>query len=78
MKTAISLPDDLFTSADTFAARTGRSRSELYVEALREYLERHDQDRITACLDDLAAEIDTSLEPAVARATRRLLARETW
>ena len=78
MKTAISLPDDLFVSADTFAARTGRSRSEVYAEALREYLQRHDQDRITACLDDLASEIDTSLEPAVARATRRLLARESW
>ncbi|HQZ70214.1 MAG: CopG family ribbon-helix-helix protein [Anaerolineae bacterium] len=78
MKTAISLPDDLFVSADTFAARTGRSRSELYVEALREYLQRHDQDQITASLDDLASEIDTSLDPAVAHATRRLYARETW
>ncbi len=78
MKTAISLPDDLFVSADTFATRTGRSRSELYAEALREFLERHDQDRITACLDALAAEIDTSLEPAAARATRHLLTRETW
>lgn len=78
MKTTLSLPDDLFISADAFAARTGRSRSEVYAEALREYLQRHDQDQITASLDDLASQIDTSLEPAVARATRRLLARESW
>lgn len=78
MKTAISLPDELFETADELATRTGRSRSQLYADALREYLERHDDDRITERLDALAAEIDTTLEPALSRATRRVLARDAW
>ena len=71
MKTAISLPDELFTTADRFAQRTGRSRSELYAEALREFLARHDEDQITARLDALAAAVDTSLPPDLAEAARR-------
>ena len=51
MKTAISLPDDLFATADAYAERSQLSRSELYARALREYLGRHDQDRVTAQLD---------------------------
>jgi len=35
MKTAISIPDDLFATAEQLAARFGVSRSELYVTALR-------------------------------------------
>jgi metal-responsive CopG/Arc/MetJ family transcriptional regulator len=78
MKTAISLPDDLFVTADAFAERSQLSRSELYARALREYLERHDQDRVTAQLDALCAEVDTRLAPEFARAARRVLERDEW
>ena len=78
MKTAVSLPDDLFETADALATRTGRSRSQLYADALKEYLERHDEEQITARLDEVAAAVDTRLEPAQARASRRMLAREAW
>ena len=78
MKTAISLPDDLFASADEFAERAELSRSELYARALREYLERHDHDRITAQLDALAAEINTSPAPEIKRAVRRRLEQTEW
>lgn len=78
MKTAISLPDDLFASADAYAQRAELSRSELYVRALREYLERHDQDRVTAQLDAVCAEVDTRLPPEFARGARRLLERDPW
>jgi metal-responsive CopG/Arc/MetJ family transcriptional regulator len=78
MKTAISLPDDLFENADALARRTGRSRSELYVAALREYLERHDEDRITAALNAVCAEEDSALEPDLKQAARRTLARDAW
>lgn len=78
MKTAISLPDELFAAADAFADRTGRSRSQLYADALREYLARYDEDRITRDLDAFAAEVDTTLPSLAAEATRRLLASEEW
>ena len=78
MKTAVSLPDDLFDNADEFAERAQLSRSELYARALREYLERHDEDRITAQLDALAAAIDTRVAPQMKRAVRKVLERDEW
>ena len=41
MKTAISIPDDVFEAAERLARRLGKSRSELYTAAIRTYLERH-------------------------------------
>lgn len=78
MKTAISLPDDLFETADIYAERSQLSRSELYVLALREYLARHDTERVTAQLDWVCAEVDSHLEPEFAGAARRLLEKEKW
>ena len=43
MKTAISIPDPVFRSAERLAARLGLSRSELYCRALKDLLARHDQ-----------------------------------
>lgn len=78
IKTAISLPDDLFASADDFAERASFSHTELYVRTLREYLEHHDQDRITDPLDAVFAEVDARLAPEFARAARRVLERDEW
>lgn len=40
MKTAISIPDDLFEAAERLREQTGASRSALYAEAIRAHLER--------------------------------------
>jgi metal-responsive CopG/Arc/MetJ family transcriptional regulator len=68
MKTAISLPDPVFRSAERLAARLGVSRSELYCRALKDLLARHDEAAVTAQLDvvygDRAA--DAGLDPGLA------------
>ncbi len=46
-KTAVSLPDEVFASAETLAKRLKLTRSELYSRALAEYLARHSPDEIT-------------------------------
>jgi len=46
MKTAISIPDDVFAAADKLARERGQSRSQLYSRAVREYLARHSEDSI--------------------------------
>jgi metal-responsive CopG/Arc/MetJ family transcriptional regulator len=53
VKTAISIPDPLFESAETLARRLRISRSQLYAEALRALVERHEEERMRAVLDDL-------------------------
>lgn len=68
MKTAISIPDPVFNSAEELAARLGISRSELYCRALRELLDRHDGSAITAQLDAVYGDqdADTGPDPALA------------
>jgi predicted DNA-binding protein len=53
MKTAVPLPDPLFKAADQLARQLGKSRSQLYAEALRDYLERHRDEDITRRLNEI-------------------------
>lgn len=54
VKTAVSLPDDLFERAERVAQQLGRSRSALYAEALAAYLESlENEDEVTAALDEV-------------------------
>jgi len=77
MKTAVSLPDDLFAEAERIARRLKKPRSRLYSEAIREYLARHDPDLIAEKLN----EVMRGLEPDdgfVATAGRKILERTDW
>ena len=47
MKTAVSIPDDVFKEAEALARRRKVSRSRLYADALREFVTRHDPDAIS-------------------------------
>ncbi|HCU25482.1 MAG TPA: hypothetical protein DF383_10740 [Deltaproteobacteria bacterium] len=51
MKTAISLPDDIFEKAERYARRAKMKRSQLYGEALAEYLARHSPDEVTEAMN---------------------------
>lgn len=79
MKTAISIPDDLFAAADRLARRLGMSRSELYRTALAAYLARHDEQEVTARLDQVhGGEAPITLDPVLDRLQRAGLPREDW
>ena len=78
MKTAISIPDDLFEQADRLARRSNRSRSQVFSDALREYLARHSPDEITEALDRALDEIGEAPDPFVRFAARRVLKRVEW
>lgn len=76
MKTAVSIPDDLFESAEGYARRLGMSRSELFATALREYLQEHRSEGITERLDEIyGGEVseDSSLDPTLARLQKHSL-----
>ena len=79
MKTAVSVPDDLFAQVDRLARRSRRSRSEVYSAALREYVARHSPDEVTARLDAVVAEAgDAESGHIAARAARRSLESSEW
>jgi metal-responsive CopG/Arc/MetJ family transcriptional regulator len=60
MKTAISLPDELFEAVERIVRQSGRRRSAVYAEALREYVSRHSSDEITAAIDAALEELGES------------------
>lgn len=78
MKTAISIPDELFHRADELAARLGKSRSEVYREALADYVARRDGAGITRALDAVADELNAEHRELLDEAARRVLARSEW
>lgn len=78
MKTAISLPDHLFESADQLAERLGLSRSELYARAVEEFLARHRDEDVTARLNEVYSEEPSGIDPALRGAQARSLKSTEW
>lgn len=78
MKTAISVPDPVFASADALAKRLGISRSQLYATALAEYVAKFQTSKVTERLDAVYARETSRLDPELARAQRRALKRAEW
>jgi len=78
MKTAISLPDDLFDSAEALATRLGVSRSQLYADALRTYLAWRQDEAIRAALDAAHGDAPEPLEEGLKRAQAKTLEASEW
>jgi metal-responsive CopG/Arc/MetJ family transcriptional regulator len=78
MKTAVSVPDPVFASADALAKRLGISRSQLYATALAEYVAKFQGTKVTERLDAVYPKEDSRIEPRLARAQRRALQRAEW
>jgi metal-responsive CopG/Arc/MetJ family transcriptional regulator len=78
MKTAVSVPDDIFEGAERLARREGRSRSEVYSAALREYVARHSPEEVTEALDRVIDDVGGSVDPFVSAAGRRIVEASEW
>lgn len=78
MKTAVSVPDDVFEGAERLARRESRSRSEVYSAALREYVARHDPDEIADALDRVVADLGEGVDSFVTAAIRRTFESTDW
>jgi hypothetical protein len=78
MKTAISVPDRIFREAEQHARKMGRSRSQLYTQALSEYLVRHSPDAVTDAMNKVCDQVGGERDNFAASASRRMLKKETW
>ena len=78
MKIAISLPDDLFESADELAERMGVSRSELYARAVAEYLAKHRNEDVTAKLNEVFGEETSGIDAPLRKAQSRSVSSSEW
>ena len=78
MKTAVSIPDDVFKKAEHFARRMKKSRSQFFSNAIEEYVDRHAPDHVTEAMDKVCAEIGTEPNSLVSAASRRILEQSEW
>ena len=78
MKTAVSLPDALFRSAEAAARKLRVSRSQLYATALREFLERRRNKNVTERLNEVYSKEPATLDPVMNAAQLRALKNDPW
>jgi metal-responsive CopG/Arc/MetJ family transcriptional regulator len=78
MKTAVSIPDEIFEEAERLAERLRISRSRLYSQALREYVMRHAPDHVTESLNRVIDEVGTEDHEFRRTAARRALRKAEW
>ncbi len=78
MKTALSIPDDVFTRAEKFARQRKLTRSALFTVAVDEYIQHHRDDDVTRKLNEVYANEDSSLDPVFARLQSLSLPKEEW
>jgi len=78
MKTAISLPDEVFQDAEKLACRLKVSRSELYARALQDYVRQHAPDAVTEAYNRVCSEVESQPDDFMRRAARATLKRAEW
>lgn len=78
MKTAVSIPDEVFEKVERLARRAGRSRSEVFSAALAEYVARHAPDEVTEAMDRVMADVEDEVDAFVSAAGRQVLEHTEW
>ena len=78
MKTAVSIPDEVFEKVERLARKARRSRSEVFSAALKEYVARHAPDDVTDAMNRVCDEVGDRPEGFVTIAGRRILKNTEW
>jgi hypothetical protein len=65
VKITITIPDPIFCAAETLAAELAISCSELYARAIAEFVEAHNDDAITAKINEVLWAENAELDPAL-------------
>jgi metal-responsive CopG/Arc/MetJ family transcriptional regulator len=78
MKTAISIPDEVYEAAERVAKALKVSRSKLYATAVREFVDRYRGEDVTEKLNDVYRDIesDAELDPVLQELQARSLDQE--
>jgi metal-responsive CopG/Arc/MetJ family transcriptional regulator len=78
MKTAVSIPDDIFDRVESLAKSMRVSRSRLFSIALGEYIARHSEEEVTGRMNAVLDEVGDETDPFVDRAGANALERSVW
>lgn len=78
MKTAVSLPDQVFEEAEALAKQLGISRSKLYAKALKAYLRKRSLAQISDQLNQIYADELSELDSVLTQLQLMSLPKEDW
>jgi metal-responsive CopG/Arc/MetJ family transcriptional regulator len=78
MKITISVPDEVFEAGEHLACQLGVSRSQLYSDALAQYLIARGSAEVTARLNRIYGVETFEMHPALLRAQLETLTGEAW
>jgi predicted transcriptional regulator len=78
MKTAISIPDPLFRTAERLARRLGIPRSRLYAQAIERYVADSEENGVTARLNEVYAGSSSGLDSALAALQAVSISSDPW
>lgn len=77
MKTAISVPNDVFELSERLAKKLKVSRSKIFAMGVKKLAEEHD-DEVTARLNEVYSKEDSSVDPVLFKMALMSLPREEW
>ncbi len=78
MKTAISVPNDVFERIERYAKKKKMSRSQLFSKAAEEYLDKREKEDITVNLNEVYSKEDSSVDPVLLKMALISLPKEEW
>lgn len=75
---AVSIPDELFGSAESLGKRMRVSRSRLYATALAEFLAKHQGQNVTDRLNQIYSAEDSRVDVRLERLQQRSVGADPW
>ncbi|HEX9960557.1 MAG TPA: hypothetical protein VGB00_06475 [Pyrinomonadaceae bacterium] len=78
MKTAVSIRNNLFERADKYAKKAKMSRSQLFSEAVEEYLDKRENELLREKINEVCEKADTSLDSFWKDKQSRIRTKEKW
>lgn len=78
MKVAVSVPDTVFDAAERMAKERRVPRSQVFSEALAEYVAKHSGSAVTARLNAVYDTLASQVDPALTAAQYASLGHEAW
>jgi len=78
LKTAISIPEDIFLQAEDTARVLGLNRSRLYTTAIAEFLEKYRDTNLKAKLDAVYNKANSQIDLSIVKAQAASIPREDW
>jgi metal-responsive CopG/Arc/MetJ family transcriptional regulator len=78
LKTAISVPEEIFAEVEETAKRLGMNRSQLFTIAVTEFLVRHREDKVTERLNEVYSDESAEIDHVLAKMQFSRVSREDW